>query len=100
MQIKPTGHHVLIKLREVERKSSGGILLAESTHKKEQAGGQFAEIIDVGPTAWAEYEEPWAKIGDTVITVRYAGAQFDYDDEQYKLYRIINDDEIISVVNK
>lgn len=97
MNIKPTGHHVLIRLQEVEKKSEGGIILPDATHKKEQAGGQFAEIIDTGPTAWDEYSKPWAKIGDTVLVVRYAGAQWDWDGEE-KLYRIINDDEIIAVM--
>lgn len=99
MNIKPTGHHVIIKLREIEKKSEGGIILPDATHKKEQAGAQFAEIIDTGPTAWDEYPEPWAKIGDTVIVVRYAGAQWDFDGED-KLYRIINDDEIIGVMKE
>lgn len=97
MNIKPTGHHVIVKLKEIERKSQGGIILAESTHKKEQAGGQYAEVLAVGPTAWSEYETPWAKVGDTVVTKRYPGAQYDYDGED-KLNRIINDDEIIGVV--
>lgn len=96
--IKPTGHHVLIRLKEIEKKSPGGIILADSTHKKEQAGGQYAEVLDVGPTAWDEYSKPWAKIGDTVLVVRYAGAQYDYDGED-KMNRIINDDEIIAVDN-
>jgi len=97
MKIKPTAHHVLIRLHEIEKKSSGGIILADSTHKKEQAGGQFAEVLAVGPTAWAEYDEPWAKVGDKVLTTRYPGAQYDYDGED-KLNRVINDDEIIGVV--
>lgn len=97
MNIKPTGHHVLIKIQEVEQKSAGGIILSATTHKKEQAGGQFAEVLAVGPTAWAEYETPWAKVGDTVLTVRYPGAQYDHDGD-YRFNRVINDDEIIGVV--
>lgn len=97
MNIKPTGHHVLIKLQEVEKKSEGGIILPDATHKKEQAGGQFAEVLVVGPTAWDEYSKPWAKVGDEVVVIRYAGAQWDYDGDD-KLCRIINDDEIIAVV--
>ena len=99
MKIKPTGHHVLIKLHEIERKSAGGILLADSTHKKEQAGGQFATVLAVGPTAWIEYDEPWAEVGDTIVTIRYPGAQYDYDGED-KLNRIVNDDEVIAIKEK
>lgn len=97
MNIVPTGHHVVIKLKEIESKSAGGIILAQTTHKKEQAGGQLAEVLAVGPTAWNEYDSPWAKVGDTVVTVRYPGAQYDYDGED-SLNRIINDDEVIGVV--
>lgn len=97
MNIKPTGHHVLIKIKEVEEKSAGGIILAKTMQKKEQAGSQFAEVLDVGPTAWCEYATPWANVGDTVLTVRYPGAQYDYDGDD-RLNRVINDDEIIGVV--
>lgn len=97
MNIKPTGHHVLIKIKEVEQKSAGGIILSATTHKKEQAGGQFAEVLAIGPTAWSEYAAPWAKVGDKVLTVRYPGAQYDYDGDDH-LNRVINDDEIIGVV--
>ena len=98
MNIEPTGHHVLIQLIEIEKKSAGGIILADTTHKKEQAGGQFAKVLAIGPEAWIDKPEPWAKVGDTVITVRYPGAQYDHDGED-KLNRIINDDEIIGVKN-
>lgn len=97
MNIKPTGHHVLIKLHELKDKFEGSPLYKPDTvKKKDQLGGQFAEILAVGPTAWDEYANPWAKVGDIVLCVRYAGAQWDYDGDD-KLCRIINDDEIIAV---
>lgn len=105
MRISPTGHRVLIKLETVEEKSQGGIILATDREaRRQQAGAQFAEVVKIGPLAWAdmgEDGEPWARIGDRVITVRYAGAQFCHDqNDPDHLYRIINDDEIIGVVNE
>ena len=99
MNIKPTGHHVIIKLLELEKKTPGGIILPTDKVKKEQAGGQFSTIIAVGDMAWSEYEKPWAKVGDIVVTVRYPGAQYDHDGED-KYNRIINDDEIIGVLEQ
>ncbi len=100
MRIIPTGHHVLIKLHEFEDKFEGSSLYKpDKTKKKDEAGGQFAEVLDVGPTAWDEYSKPWAKVGDVVLCVRYAGAQYDYDGDD-KMNRLINDDEIIGVVKE
>ena len=91
----------MIKLDKVEEQSKGGIILAtDKESKRQQAGAQYATVVDVGPTAWWDSNLPWAKIGDRVVTVRYAGAQFNYDDEELKRYRIINDDEIIGIVNE
>lgn len=101
MKISPTGHRVLIKLDPVEETSKSGIILStDKETKRQQAGAQFGEVIAIGPLAWLDMGEgdPWAAVGDHVITVRYAGAQFNYNDDELERYRIINDDEIIGRV--
>lgn len=95
MSINPTGHHVLVELVKIDRVSPGGIILPDV--EKEQKGAQYSKVLAVGPDAWGEASAPWAKVGDTIVTGRYPGLQFDFDGE-YKLQRIINDDEVVAVV--
>ena len=101
MKVIPTGHRVLIKLEKTEEVTAGGIILPDKSKDREQAGSQFAEVMKIGALAWLDQGdgEPWAQVGDRVVTVRYPGAQYNYDkDSEESLYRIINDDEIIGVV--
>lgn len=100
MKITPTGHHVLIELEEIEERfSQSKIIMAEKTKEREQAGGQYARVLAVGPEAWDNRANAWALVGDRVITARYPGAQFDFDGD-YRRLRIINDDEIIAVLGE
>lgn len=101
MKITPTGHHVLIELEEVEEKFSkqSKLIMPEKTKDREQAGAQYARVLAVGPEAWDNRATVWAEVGDRVITARYPGAQFDFDDD-YRRQRVINDDEIIAVISE
>lgn len=101
MKITPTGHHVLIELEEIEEKFSkqSKIIMPDKTKEREQAGGQYARVLAVGPEVWDNRATVWAEVGDRVITTRYPGAQFDFDGE-CKRQRIINDDEIIAVLGE
>ena len=98
MELEPTGHHVLIELEPINRKFEQSIIeRPDKNIQREQAGAQFSQVLAVGPEAWNDKPAPWAKVGDRVVTIRYPGAQFDYDGED-KRKRIINDDEIIAVI--
>ena len=101
MNIEPCGHMVLIELEEINERFSedSSLVMPEKTKHREQAGAQFSRILAVGPEAWSDRPEPWAKVGDRVVTVRYPGLQFDYDGED-KRKRIVNDDEIVAVVEE
>lgn len=100
MEIKPTGHHVLIELEEIEEKFSkqSKIIMPDKTKDREQAGAQYAVVLAIGPEAWDNKATVWAEVGDRVITPRYPGAQFDFN-EDYRRQRIVNDDEIIAVIH-
>lgn len=98
MNIRPTGHHVLIELEKIEAEfKETKLIMPDKTKDREQAGAQVARVLEIGPEAWEDRPTPWARVGDQVITVRYPGAQYDHDGEDSRK-RIINDDEIIGII--
>jgi len=87
MAIKPTGHHVIVKPDPVEEYSEGGIKLV-TNERAEKAARIRGTIVSVGPYAWADDPEPWAKEGDYVYYAKYAGKQItdpSKDDEELVL---------------
>ena len=85
-----TGHYIAIKPDEVEKISSGGILLAEEFDSNLRARVLAAEttgvVINVGKMAWRAYDgkepdwEPWAEVGDRVVIKRHTAKFIDDKD--------------------
>ena len=100
MELRPTGHHVLIELDQIQDKFEGSSLYRpDKNTQREQAGAQYGVVLAIGPEAYADRPNAWAKVGDRVVTRRYPGLQFDYDGEDQRK-RIINDDEIVAVIGE
>jgi co-chaperonin GroES (HSP10) len=114
MTIKAVGHYLIVKLAPVEgdKLSSGGIVIAEtiSDKKRQQSGGQFAEVIDIGWNAWSvmtDYDgnyRPWCKVGDRVMIAQYSGQAFPVDptltkeeQKEAERMRLIKDDDVLAV---
>lgn len=89
------GHRVLVKPKEVERKTSSGIVLAIDD-KRERMATQQGEVVGIGPNAWKAFDDgvPWVKLGDTVLFPKYAGKLFK-DPHTEEDYFIINDEDIM-----
>ncbi|MFZ2635430.1 MAG: co-chaperone GroES [Rectinemataceae bacterium] len=67
MSVKPLGDRVLIKIKESETKTAGGIIIPQTAQEKTQTGivvavGTDTEVIKV-------------KEGDEVMYDKYAGTQ-------------------------
>jgi chaperonin GroES len=67
MNVKPLGDRVLVKVKESESKTAGGIIIPQTAQEKTQTGlvaavGTDAEVIKV-------------KVGDEVMYDKYAGTQ-------------------------
>jgi len=88
--IKPLGARVLIKKKEAEEKTQGGIILTS----KSQEQPQFAEVVAVGPGTKDEPME--VKEGDTVVFAKYAGTDIKYEGEEYTVMR---QSDILAVVD-
>jgi chaperonin GroES len=92
----PCGHRVLVKIDEVEEKTSGGIVIPKTTAAQQEEAGIFGTLVAVGETAWKDFGgRSWAAVGDRVMIARYGGfiAQEPGTAEKF---RILNDEDIIS----
>lgn len=97
MAIVPAGHRVLIKPEIVEEKTSGGIILAQTTKDREQQATMRGVVVEVGENAWKAFDDgrPWAKVGDKVVFRKYAGEKVPEGDNEY---RVVNDEDILCVI--
>ena len=85
MTIKPLTDRVVIKMVEAEETTKSGILLAGSAKEKPQV----AEVIAVGPGGVVDGKEVKMelKVGDKVLTSKYAGTEVKLDGEEYIIVR-------------
>ena len=95
MNIKPLGDRVLIKQVEAEEKTASGIFLTASAKEKPQV----AEVVAVGPGARDDNGKliPMeVKVGDKVITGKYAGTEVKMDGAEYT---IVKQSDILAIVD-
>lgn len=98
MQIFPAGHKILVKPKEVQEKSKGGIILALD---KERYGAATTEgtVLAIGPTAYKKVDDgtPWVKVGDRISFGKYAGA-FLQDEETNEKFVVIHDVDVVAIL--
>lgn len=85
MNIKPLADRVVIKMKEAEETTKGGIILASSAKEKPE----IAEVIAVGPGGIVDGKEVKMelKVGDLVLIAKYAGTEVKMDGEEYTIVR-------------
>lgn len=85
MNIKPLADRVVIKMIEAEETTASGIVLPGSAKEKPQ----MAEVVAVGPGGMVDGEkiEMEVKIGDKVITSKYAGTEVKLDGTEYTIVK-------------
>ncbi|MBQ9915346.1 MAG: co-chaperone GroES [Clostridia bacterium] len=85
MNIKPLGDRVVIKMVEAEETTKSGIILTASAQEKPQ----MAEIVAVGPGGVVDGKEVKMelKVGDKVITSKYAGTEIKFEGNEYTILR-------------
>ena len=93
MTIKPLADRVVVKLVEMEETTKAGILLPGSAKEKPQV----AEVVAVGPGGLVEGNEVVmsVKVGDKVITAKYAGTEVKCDGTEYT---IVRQSDILAIV--
>ncbi|HHV59847.1 MAG TPA: co-chaperone GroES [Clostridiaceae bacterium] len=85
MKIKPLADRVVIKMVESEETTKSGIVLPGSAKEKPQ----IAEVVAVGPGGTIDGKEikMEVKVGDRVLTSKYAGTEVKYDGQEYTILR-------------
>ena len=93
MKIRPLADRVVIKMVAVEETTKSGIILAGSAKEKPQV----AEIVAVGPGGMVDGKEITmiVKVGDKVLTSKFAGTEVKVDGEEYTILR---QNDILAVV--
>ncbi|MBP3437561.1 MAG: co-chaperone GroES [Clostridia bacterium] len=85
MKLKPLADRVVVKMVEMEETTKAGILLPGSAKEKPQV----AEVVAVGPGGIVDGNEVvmTVKVGDKVITSKYAGTEVKCDGTEYNIVR-------------
>ncbi len=86
MKIIPLGERVLLKAKEAEKKTAGGLFIPQTAQEKTQ----FATVVAIG-----DDENIKVKVGQTVLHDKYAGTQIKDNGEDYL---IVNSGDILAVV--
>lgn len=98
--IRPIEYNILVAPKEIERKTKGGLLLAETTIEKEEFGRTEGLIVDVSPMAFtfADWpaDAPKPRIGDRVMFSKYQAQSVKGRDG--KDYWIIKDKSLMAVI--
>ena len=93
MKLKTLADRVIIKMVEAEETTKGGIILTAAAKEKPQV----AEVVAVGPGI-PEGENKIimeVKVGDKVITSKYAGTEVKMDGVEYT---IVKQSDILAIV--
>ena len=93
MKLKPLGDRVVTKMAETEETTKSGIILTGSAKEKPSV----AEVISVGPGGMVDGNTVTmsVKVGDKVITDKYAGTKVTLEDVEYI---IVKQGDILAIV--
>lgn len=98
--IVPFGFKVLVKIKKLEEKTKGGIIIPQDTLDREGEASQIATVIDYGQAAFTigmgDLPKEWdikPKVGDQIILERYCGVRIEGKDGED--YRLVNDKQIL-----
>ena len=100
--INPVEYKILVKPKEVDRTTKGGLILADTTVEKEEFGRQHGTLVAVSPMAfrfddWPE-DAPTPGVGDVVMFSKYNANEIQGNDGQ--TYWIMNDKAVMAVIEE
>ncbi|XP_022961221.1 20 kDa chaperonin, chloroplastic-like [Cucurbita moschata] len=91
--IKPLGDRVLVKIKEAEEKTDGGILLPTTAQSKPQGGEVVA--VGEGKTIGNTKVEASVKTGAQVVYSKYAGTELEFNGSKHL---ILKEDDIVGIL--
>lgn len=108
LPLEPVGHRVLILVDDVgsegkKQQKKGSIITTHSTDdfEREREFQEMGTVVALGPSAYnmPHHGEPWVKVGDHVLYKKYDGKKF-HDETTDRVYRVINDEDVIAKTPK
>jgi len=98
MALQVIGNRVLIRPKELESMSKGGIAISYGSNEKiHKMASQEGEVVQIGPESWSDYKTQWCSVGDKVIFAQYSG-KFVTDPETEEDFIVINDEDIQVII--
>ncbi|XP_028782726.1 20 kDa chaperonin, chloroplastic [Neltuma alba] len=91
--IKPLGDRVLVRIKDTEEKTDGGILLPTTAQTKPQGGEVVA--IGEGKTVGKSKVDIAVKTGAQVVYSKYAGTEVEFNGSKHL---ILKDDDIVGIL--
>ncbi|XP_043703810.1 20 kDa chaperonin, chloroplastic-like [Telopea speciosissima] len=91
--IKPLGDRVLVKIKTVEEKTGGGILLPSTAQTKPQGGEVVA--VGEGKTIGKTKVDISVKTGAQVVYSKYAGTELEFNGSNHLL---LKEDDIVGIL--
>ena len=92
--LKPMGDRVVIKPKDRDKTTKGGIVLPDTATERPQQG----DVLWVGPGRVLENgtrADLDLKVGDTVLFAKYGGTEFKHEDEDLL---ILNERDVLAVI--
>ena len=93
MKLTPLADRVILKMVEPEETTKGGIILTGAAKEKPT----IAEVISIGPGGMVDGKDivMTVKVGDKVITDKYAGSKVKLEDVEYV---VVRQQDILAIV--
>lgn len=82
--ITPLDTYIVVKVKKIETKTAGGIILLEESIERDEMAQLEAEIISMGEFAFPGVKVS-PKVGDIVLMKKFAGLMYSVDDEDYRI---------------
>lgn len=101
--IEPVEYKILIKVEEVEDKSSGGIYLPDNTRDREQTAHDRGTLIAISEMSFDGWTGTIPKVGDKVIFKKYAGTVIQHREDKNRVvgqYRLCHDKDICAIIRE
>jgi len=104
----PAGWRILIEPIKIEEKTQSGIVLPTQAVEAKEHLRYIGRVVAMGPLCYKHSkfgpgQEPWCAVGDFVAYGAYAGQEIKVRDragQKFVSLKLINDDEVLSVIPK
>jgi len=98
------GHRLLIEIEEIKNALKTQRIaipddILERENNRGKQGCEVGKVVEIGPDAFVRKgaSEPYCLPDDHILFVQYAGQAYTHP-ETKKLYRIINEEDVLAVV--